>query len=38
MGRWGEPDEIVGICKFLLSNESSYINGASIPVDGGYMA
>jgi len=38
MGRWGEPDEIVGICKFLLSNESSYITGASIPVDGGYMA
>lgn len=38
MARWGEADEIVGLCRFLLSDDSSYITGASIPVDGGWMA
>ena len=38
MGRWGEPEELIGVCKFLLSSESSYITGASIPVDGGWLA
>lgn len=38
MGRWGEADEIVGICQFLLSDGARYITGASIPVDGGWLA
>jgi NAD(P)-dependent dehydrogenase (short-subunit alcohol dehydrogenase family) len=38
MRRWGNEDEIVGISRFLLSEESGYITGASIPVDGGWMA
>ncbi len=37
-GRWGEDDELHGICKLLLSDEGAYINGASIPVDGGWIA
>lgn len=38
LGRWGEADEIVGVCKFLLSDGARYITGASIPVDGGWLA
>lgn len=38
MGRWGESDELIGICEFLLSERSSYITGASIPIDGGWLA
>lgn len=38
MNRWGEDNELVGLCKFLLSSEAGYINGASIPVDGGWLA
>ena len=38
MGRWGDEDEIVGVCRFLLSSEARYITGASIPVDGGWLA
>lgn len=38
MRRWGNEDEILGISRFLLSEESGYITGASIPVDGGWMA
>ena len=35
MGRLGNVKEIVSIFPFLCSNESSYINGADIVIDGG---
>lgn len=36
-GRFGEPQELKGIVQFLSSNKSAYINGAIIPVDGGFL-
>lgn len=38
MNRWGEDSELVGLCRFLLSDEASYITGTSIPIDGGWLA
>lgn len=38
MGRVGEPEELVGPVLFLASNLSSYVTGALLPVDGGYLA
>lgn len=38
MRRWGEDSELVGLCRFLLSEGAGYINGASIPIDGGWLA
>ena len=36
MGRIGEPREIADTALFLACDESSFITGACIPVDGGY--
>jgi len=34
-GHYGSPDEVAGTAVFLASDESNYISGAVIPVDGG---
>ncbi|MDR7221384.1 2-dehydro-3-deoxy-D-gluconate 5-dehydrogenase KduD [Aminobacter aminovorans] len=36
--RWGKPDDIGGAVVFLLAEASSYVHGATIPVDGGWLA
>jgi NAD(P)-dependent dehydrogenase (short-subunit alcohol dehydrogenase family) len=38
MNRFGRPDEIAACAVFLASDESRWITGAAIPVDGGYLA
>lgn len=35
--RIGQPEEVANLALFLASDASSYINGAAIPVDGGYV-
>ena len=35
--RWGTPDDMKGTAIFLSSHASDYLNGAVIPVDGGYL-
>ncbi len=36
--RMGRPEEVASLALFLASDESSYITGAAIPVDGGHLA
>jgi 2-dehydro-3-deoxy-D-gluconate 5-dehydrogenase len=37
-GRWGKPEDLGGAAVFLASSASDYVNGAIIPVDGGWLA
>ncbi|PPU44603.1 2-deoxy-D-gluconate 3-dehydrogenase [Xanthomonas arboricola] len=36
--RWGVPADLGGTAVFLASSASDYVNGAIIPVDGGWLA
>ncbi|MBT6891003.1 MAG: SDR family NAD(P)-dependent oxidoreductase [Pseudomonadales bacterium] len=38
MGRLGQPEEIASVATFLASSDASFINGITLPVDGGYTA
>ena len=38
IGRFGMPDDIAKAAKWLLSDESAFINGVNLPVDGGFLA
>ncbi len=38
MGRYGDPSEMAGAIVWLSSEAASFVNGAVIPIDGGFLA
>lgn len=38
LGRYGEPEDLVGPVVFFASSMSAYVTGTMLPVDGGYLA
>ena len=38
IGRFGKPEDVASACIFLASDESSFITGTVLPVDGGFTA
>ena len=37
LGRWGQPNDITGAAVFLASEDSKFINGSCINVEGGWL-
>lgn len=37
-GRWGNPSDLGGAAVFLASSASDYVQGITLPVDGGWLA
>ena len=37
-GRWGSPSDLGGAAVFLASSASDYVQGITLPVDGGWLA
>ena len=38
MGRFGDPEELIGALLWLVSDDAAFVTGAVIPVDGGFAA
>ena len=38
LGRWGQPEDLVGAALFLASEEASWVTGINLWVDGGALA
>jgi NAD(P)-dependent dehydrogenase (short-subunit alcohol dehydrogenase family) len=38
MGRYGDPDDLLGALVWLLSDASSFVTGAVVPIDGGFSS
>ena len=38
MARWGRPEEIAQAALYLASDESSFVTGTALIVDGGWVA
>lgn len=38
VGRMGEPEDLLGLVRYLASDESRYLTGQSLVIDGGYTA
>ena len=37
-GRWAQPEEIARLMLFLASEDADFMTGATIPIDGGFVA
>jgi 2-keto-3-deoxy-L-fuconate dehydrogenase len=38
IGRLGRPEEVANLALYLASDESAFMNGAALPIDGGWTA
>lgn len=38
LGRLGQPEEVAGLCIYLLSDAAGFITGSDFPIDGGLTA
>jgi len=38
MGKFGDPEDLIGACIWLASNASRFVTGVVVPIDGGFNA
>lgn len=38
MGKFGDPEDLIGACIWLASDASKFVTGVIVPVDGGFNA
>jgi NAD(P)-dependent dehydrogenase (short-subunit alcohol dehydrogenase family) len=38
MGRFGDPEDLIGACVWLASDASKFVTGIVVPIDGGFSA
>ncbi|MCK4591488.1 MAG: SDR family oxidoreductase, partial [Candidatus Latescibacteria bacterium] len=38
LGRFGDPEELIGACVWLAADASRFVTGTVIPIDGGFNA
>jgi 3-oxoacyl-[acyl-carrier protein] reductase len=38
LGRMGRPEEVADFVAYLVGPQAAYFNGASLTIDGGFMA
>jgi NAD(P)-dependent dehydrogenase (short-subunit alcohol dehydrogenase family) len=38
MGRFGDPDDLIGTMLWLVTDASRFVTGVVVPVDGGFSA
>jgi NAD(P)-dependent dehydrogenase (short-subunit alcohol dehydrogenase family) len=38
MGRFGQPEELVGAAIYFASDAASFVTGQSLVIDGGFLA
>ena len=38
MGRFGDPEDLLGAVLWLISPASAFVTGVVVPIDGGFMA
>ena len=38
MGRFGDPEDLLGTVMWLLSPASAFVTGIVVPIDGGFLA
>ncbi len=38
LGRYGAPEDLVGVIVWLLSDASNFVTGTIVPIDGGFSA